>query len=101
MNFVLVSDRVIRRYNVRYLKHDYATDVIAFPMQDEYTFGDILISTDTAKRQAKECGHSLFREIVTLAVHGVLHLVGYRDKTGWEKKKMWKRTDELLEKILS
>ena len=96
INFLLVSDPVVQKYNRRYLDHDYATDVIAFNMDEKGVLGDILISTDTARRQAKEQGHSLFQEVIILAIHGVLHLIGYRDKKKLESRKMWKKTDELL-----
>jgi len=97
INFLFVSDREIKRYNRHYLKHDNATDVIAF---GDFGYnqlpGDILISSDTAKRQAKEQGHSLLTEMKILAIHGILHLVGYRDKKKKESVRMWKKTEELL-----
>jgi probable rRNA maturation factor len=111
INFLLVSDPVSRGYNVRYLRHDYATDVIAFPSFDvgdvgarfpragggtPPLLGDILISTDTAKRQAKEQGHSTLKETAILAVHGVLHLLGYRDKKKADRDRMWRETDRLM-----
>lgn len=97
MNFLFVSDRSIKRYNRRYLKHDYATDVMAFGDFDHHSLpGDILISSDTAKRQAKEQGHSLLTEMKILAIHGILHLVGYRDKKKKERDRMWKKTEGLL-----
>lgn len=101
INFLLVSDRVIHQYNKRYLQHDYATDVLAFEGGGEISgklpFGDIMISTDTAARQAKEEGHSFERELKILAIHGILHLLGYRDKHKKDYVKMWKKTYQLLE----
>jgi len=99
INFLLVSDPVIRRYNVRYLRHDYATDVIAFEMKEKGVFGDIVISTDTAKRQAKEEGHSVLTETTILALHGLLHLLGYRDKKKKDKERMWRKTGALMERV--
>ncbi|HEX5035732.1 MAG TPA: rRNA maturation RNase YbeY [bacterium] len=122
INFLLVSDPVIRRYNVRYLGHDYATDVIAFGYEDTRNsrrsgfadperrggmggkqcvppFGDIAISTDTAKRQAKDEGHSVLTETTILALHGLLHLLGYRDKKKKDKDRMWRKTDALMERV--
>jgi probable rRNA maturation factor len=95
----LVSDPVIRRYNVRYLRHDYATDVIAFEMKEKGVFGDVVISTDTAKRQAKGEGHSVFMETAILAVHGLLHLLGYRDKRKKDGERMWRKTNALLKLV--
>ncbi len=99
LNFLLVSDKIIRKYNQRYLRHGYATDVIAFPMEVRGTLGDILISTDTAKRQAKEMGHSLLTEVQILAIHGILHLLGYKDKKEGDRRRMWRKTEELLSLI--
>ncbi len=97
INFCFVSDRVIRSYNKRYLRHDYVTDVISFPMGERGVLGDVMISTDTARRQAREQGHTIFHEVLILAIHGVLHLVGYRDETAAECQRMWKKTEELLQ----
>lgn len=99
INFLLVSDKAIRIYNRRYLRHDTPTDVIAFEMKEEGVLGDIVISTDTAKRQAREQRHSLEKEVTILAIHGILHLVGYRDKKKRDREKMWRKTDQLLKQI--
>lgn len=96
INIRLVSDAVIRRFNRWYLRHDWATDVIAFPMESHGVLGDLMISTDMAKRQAKEEQHTVAREVLILAIHGILHLVGYRDKTPEEARRMWRKTNALL-----
>jgi probable rRNA maturation factor len=102
-----VSDREILKFNRLYLNHNYVTDVIAFPSPFEKGglrgisshLGDIVISTDTARRQAKEQKHSLFTETKILAIHGLLHLLGYRDKKRADRDKMWKKTDQLLAQV--
>lgn len=99
MNVVLVSDRAIRRINKKFLNHDYATDVIAFPSPVPEIFGDVVISSDTAARQASEQAHSLLTELSILAIHGVLHLKGYRDKTKKDSDRMWRKTYEVLARI--
>lgn len=71
-----MSDAAIRKYNRRFLKHDFATDVLAFPNDEG---GDILISLDTAKRQAREGGYGAVQELALYALHGMLHLAGYDD----------------------
>ena len=71
---VLVSDRGIRRYNRRYRGVPEPTDVLAFPMGEESYLGDILISVETADRQRRGI---LQTELKVLALHGVLHLMGY------------------------
>lgn len=92
----MVSDPEIRRYNRRYLRHDYATDVIAFEMREEGILGDVMVSTDTAKRQAGEQGHSILTETTILAIHGLLHLLGYRDKSKKDRDRMWRKTNALM-----
>ena len=80
----LVCDAHIKELNNKYLGRNRATDVLAFPMQEgEFSginpslLGDIVISFETAKRQAKEENHSFKEEIVLLTIHGTLHLLGY------------------------
>ena len=86
----------MREANRRYLQHDYDTDVLAFEMNEGNTFGDIMISTDLAKVQAQEEGHTLLTEVKILALHGILHLLGYRDKRKVDREKMWEETYRLL-----
>lgn len=71
---VLVSDRGIRHYNRRYRGVPEPTDVLAFPMGEESYLGDILISVETADRQRPGV---LQTELKVLALHGLLHLMGY------------------------
>jgi len=77
INLVLMSDREIRKLNARFRKKDKATDVLAFPMGEDGMQGDIAISTETAKRNAKRFGVSYKNELKRLVIHGVLHLLGY------------------------
>ncbi|HWN98736.1 MAG TPA: rRNA maturation RNase YbeY [Blastocatellia bacterium] len=82
-----VRDGVIRRLNREFRGKDTATDVLSFPSSDEQAggsaatedvnLGDVVISTDTTLRQAREVGHSFEREVSELLIHGVLHLCGY------------------------
>ncbi len=91
MTVVFVRDKKIRELNRRFRGKDYATDVLSFPAGDEQNealnfreenyLGDIVISTDTAMRQAKEAEQSFEREIEELLIHGVLHLCGYNHET--------------------
>ena len=68
---VVVSDAVIRRYNRQYRHMDKATDVLSFEP------ADLVISAETARRQARRLGHSLEDEMKVLALHGALHLMGH------------------------
>lgn len=84
----LVGDRQIRSLNRRFRGLDRVTDVLAFPMDGAAAgpgplasgpryLGDIVIATDRARRQARAEGHSLTTELRVLALHGLLHLLGY------------------------
>jgi probable rRNA maturation factor len=80
----LVSDRRMRALNARFRRRDYATDVLSFPEPASGgrrhagpSLGDIVISTQTARRQAREAGHPYPVELKILALHGLLHLLGY------------------------
>jgi probable rRNA maturation factor len=74
----LVSDAKIRALNRQYRRKDIATDVLSFPADaSSPELGDIVIATGVAKRQATEAGHSYQSELRVLALHGLLHLLGY------------------------
>ena len=74
---VLVSDRRMREFNRRYRRKSGATDVLSFPLEENGYLGDVVISVETARRQARELGHGLQTELQLLLLHGVLHLMGY------------------------
>ena len=77
----LVNDRVIRKLNRDFRKKDKPTDVLAFPYgKDELSagvIGDVIISRDTARRNARRYGASYQQEMKRLVIHGVLHVLGY------------------------
>jgi probable rRNA maturation factor len=75
VGIALVADAHIRKLNTRYRRQNIATDVLSFPADD--TLGDIVIATGVARRQAREAGHSYATEVRVLALHGLLHLLGY------------------------
>ena len=82
----LVSDRAIRRYNQQYRQRDEPTDVLSFPAGSPEAngrayLGDILISAETAQRNARRYGLRLEQEIEILVLHGLLHLKGYDHET--------------------
>jgi probable rRNA maturation factor len=91
---VLVRDRTMRDLNRRYRNQDRSTDVLSFAANDrlagadqdgfvgDSTFlGDVVVSVDTARQQAKDAGHSFGRELDELVMHGALHLCGYDHET--------------------
>jgi len=77
LSVAIVDDAQIREINRRFLDHDYATDVIAFPLDDEE--GEIVISADRALAEASERGVEPLAELMLYVVHGLLHLLGYDD----------------------
>lgn len=89
INIILADDRSLQQLNGRYRGKDTPTDVLSFgmiesdslpgdlvPEGEALPVGDVYISLDRAEEQAREAGHSTQREILILAVHGMLHLVG-------------------------
>jgi probable rRNA maturation factor len=95
LSLALVDDDRISQLNQRLLNHEGPTDVISFEVDDEGA-GEIIISVDTAARQAAELGHSLVTELRYLVVHGVLHTLGYCDDDETSRKQMIKRQDEII-----
>jgi probable rRNA maturation factor len=80
----IVSDGSIRRFNARFRRRDKTTDVLSFPTDappgsrlPPRFLGDIVIAAGVARRQAREAGHSYAAELKVLALHGLLHLLGY------------------------
>lgn len=82
VSVALVSDRRVRDLNRTYRRKDYATDVLSFPsepsaLSPEPFLGDVVIARGVARRQARQAGHSERTELRVLALHGLLHLLGY------------------------
>jgi probable rRNA maturation factor len=77
LSIAVISDRRMRALNRQFRGRDYATDVLSFPSDDRGFMGDIVIAAGIAKRQAHEAGHAINTEIRVLALHGLLHLLGY------------------------
>lgn len=100
LSIALVSDAQIKRLNKLYRNKDKPTDVLSFPigekLEDWLILGDIVISVDTAKRQAQELGHSLEEELKRLLVHGLVHLLGYDHELGGEEEKKFFELEEFV-----
>lgn len=105
MSCLLVDDERIHEINRDYRHIDRSTDVISFALEDSEQFyvegmprniGDIFISVDHAKVQAKEYGHSLRREMCFLFTHGLLHLLGYDHMNEEDEKEMFDKQKEIL-----
>jgi probable rRNA maturation factor len=82
VSLVLAGDRLVHRLNRRYRGKDEPTDVLSFPGEEATgSLGDIVISLDTAARNARGLGRSLPRELEVLALHGFLHVLGHDHET--------------------
>jgi probable rRNA maturation factor len=77
LSVALVSDREMRQLNRRWRGQDRTTDVLAFPLHERGALGDVVISLDTARRQAEEGGWPLAAELRRLLAHGILHCRGH------------------------
>jgi len=99
LSIVVVGDRAMRDYNRRFHHVNAPTDVLSFnsPYFQDY-LGDIIISYDMAKLNAKRAGWRVRDELALLVVHGVLHLLGYDDSTPMAREEMWKKQAEFLER---
>ena len=104
LGIFLVDDRGIRVLIRDYLGHDWPTDVIALDYGKNRIFkaspflGDIAISLETAKREAKRRGISIREEVHLYLCHGILHLLGYRDHNKKERSRMWRKQSEILKR---
>jgi probable rRNA maturation factor len=77
MTVAVTSDARVRALNRDYRGQDQNTDVLSFPAGEKGLLGDVVIAAGVATRQAREAGHSLQTELKVLALHGLLHLLGY------------------------
>jgi probable rRNA maturation factor len=94
ISVVLVGDAKIKELNKKYRKKDKVTDVLVFD------YGEIFICLSRAKKQAKQLGHSLKKELATLLIHGILHLAGYKDEIKKDYSKMINKQKEICQKII-
>ncbi|WP_313563007.1 rRNA maturation RNase YbeY [Ruminiclostridium cellobioparum] len=117
VSVLIVDDEEIRKINREHRDIDKATDVLSFPMAEfengelisdegdydpeyeELMLGDIIISAETAKRQAHEYGHSFEREIAFLTAHSCFHLLGYDHMEAEEEKIMLGKQEKILRQM--
>ena len=89
INVVLCDDEYVLDINKQFLNHNYYTDIITFDYcEDTLISGDLMISIDTVKSNAKEYDVPFIEELYRVIAHGVLHLLGYKDSTENEKSEM-------------
>ncbi|AHM61402.1 metalloprotein [Flammeovirgaceae bacterium 311] len=98
VNYIFCSDPYLKQVNIDYLQHDYFTDIITFDNSEEEGIleGDIFISIDRIKENSEDYSNSFNQELRRVIVHGVLHLIGYRDKSETEQAQMRQKEDQYL-----
>jgi len=98
LNFIFTNDDLLVQLNKEYLKHFTLTDIITFDLSDSNGIveGDIYISIERAKENARAYKEPFQREVRRLIIHGVLHLLGYKDKTKAQQDEMRAREEYYL-----
>lgn len=98
LNYIFCSDDFLHKLNVEYLNHDTLTDIITFDLseKDEEISGEIYISVERVKENAKKFKVPFQNELHRVMIHGILHLAGYHDKTPEEVSEMRSKEDYCL-----
>lgn len=100
LSVIFCSDDYLLDVNKQYLNHNYYTDVITFDyVEDNVISGDLFISVDRIKDNAKEYAAEVIMELFRVVFHGVLHLVGYNDKTDEEQRIMTEKENYYLKEV--
>ena len=102
LNYTFVSDEALLKINIDFLKHDTYTDIITFNYNEgKKISGDIFISIDRVKENAKKFDVDFEEELHRVIIHGVLHLCGYKDKSKVDSDLMRKKENQSLKMLLS
>ncbi len=97
ISYIFCSDEYLLNINREYLQHDYYTDVITFDYtEDNIISGDIFLSIDRVKDNAALYAKDFDEELKRVIIHGILHLLNFKDKTEDESKLMREKEDECL-----
>ncbi|HEB62193.1 MAG TPA: rRNA maturation RNase YbeY [Bacteroidetes bacterium] len=97
ISYIFCSDEYLHKINLQYLQHDTLTDIITFPYNDgDNIEGDIFISIDRIKENSQIFKTSFDKELHRVMIHGVLHLIGYGDKSPEEKSLMTQNENKYL-----
>jgi len=96
LNFIFCNDEYLHKINLEHLNHDTYTDIITFQLRYDRIEGDIFISIDRVKENAELFKVSFDKELMRVIIHGVLHLIGYKDKSPDEVQLMRQKEDFYL-----
>lgn len=97
ISIIFCSDNYILDMNQKFLGHDYFTDIITFDYcQGDVLSGDLFISIDSVRENARDFGQDFQQELARVMVHGILHLIGYDDHTKAQQKEMRSKEDYYL-----
>ncbi|BDS13729.1 rRNA maturation RNase YbeY [Aureispira anguillae] len=97
LTYIFCSDAYLHKMNVEHLDHDTYTDVITFQYSEEVVEGDVFISVERTNENATTFGVSAAHELYRVMVHGLLHLMGYKDKSPADKTLMTAKENQYLQ----
>ena len=102
LNYIFCSDDYLLKMNQEHLKHDYFTDIITFDYcEDDLISGDLFISIDRTNENAKTFGKTQINELNRVIAHGLLHLLGFKDKTAEEISEIRTMEEQALNMLVS
>jgi probable rRNA maturation factor len=102
LNFIFTDDNLLKKINIKFLKHNYYTDVISFDYNEGDTLnGEVYISIETVKMNAKNYKVSYREELLRVMIHGLLHICGHEDGTPEERRQMKILEDHWLERFIN
>lgn len=100
ISIIFCSDNYLLKINKKYLKHDYYTDIVTFDYVDkENISGDLFISVERIIENAKKFNTEFNKELLRVITHGILHLIGYNDKTKKEQTIMREKENQYLSEV--
>ena len=99
LDYILSNDQYVLELNKQYLDHDYFTDILTFPMDEESGATEIYISLDRVKENAVNENCSFEKELARVMIHGILHLTGHMDSSEEERDNMRNTEDRYLNEL--
>ncbi len=105
LSLVLIGNREMQKLNAGYRKKDYPTDVLSFPVEgavpaEVSLLGEVIISVEKAAEQARERGRTLEKEMATLLIHGIVHLLGYDHERSAKDARAMSRVEKRIHRRL-